>query len=370
MKLRHLIILLVFFAVLALMVMRIAGNKVENKKHTPPPATKKYVHVVKVVLDSIPIVVTGNGRVSSAHKINITSEVQGMLLKGNVPLKAGEKFSKGQLLFSINSDEAELLLKARKSNYLNLIATSLPDIRIDYSDNFDAWKNFFQTIEVDNKLPELPLIKSGQEKVFLASRNILGEYYSIKSDEARLAKYNFYAPFNGSIMKVNAEEGTVVNPGTSVAEIIKENDLEIEIPIDESNINLVKIGAEVILSNQQTKWIGKVVRIGNYVNETSQSIPIYIEINAKDKLLNGMYLTANIKCGYIEGAFELPRRALTKDNMVYSVAKDSLLQKVSVSVVTVYNETVVVKNIEENTTVVVDPVTELEEKIKINPIRE
>ena len=116
-------------------------------------------------------------------------------------------------MYRINDAEARLNLQARKSQFLNLIASSLPDFKIDFTEDYPAWQTYFESIEIDKSLNSLPEITTNKVKTFLATKNILGEYYSIKSGEENLRKYYLYAPYDGSIVNVNLETGTVVNPG-------------------------------------------------------------------------------------------------------------------------------------------------------------
>jgi hypothetical protein len=129
-------------------------------------------------------------------EVNLSSEVPGRIVAVGVPLKVGQRFKKGDLLIQIYDTDARMDLQAKKSQFLNKLAQSLPDIRIDYNGRFDAWMNFFNAIDLEKDLPALPEITTGKEKVFLASRNILGDYYSIKSSEVRLAKLSSQASWN------------------------------------------------------------------------------------------------------------------------------------------------------------------------------
>src|SRR5690606_2202940 len=116
---------------------------------------------------------------ASSRNITLTSEAQGVLQLGGFELKPGGTFSQGQLLFKVNDNEAQLALKARKSIYLNLVASVLADVKIDFPDSYSSWQNFLEKIDVQLSLPELPEIKTSKERTFLASRNVLSEYYTI-----------------------------------------------------------------------------------------------------------------------------------------------------------------------------------------------
>ena len=91
---------------------------------------------VKEVKNSVsPINLPVDGRINSKNKIDIYSEVQGIVnLNGNV-FKEGKTFKKNDKILSIKSDEFSTSVKQARSELQNLIASILPDIKIDFNKN-------------------------------------------------------------------------------------------------------------------------------------------------------------------------------------------------------------------------------------------
>ena len=196
-----------------------------------------------------------SGRVIPGKIINISSEVQGVLESG-ISLKKGSKFKKGDLLFKLRDTDIKLMLAAKKSAYLSLIAQNLPDIATDFSQEFDKWNNFFNGINVDQPLDDFPSFNTTREKNFIISRNILAEYLSIKSDEFKLSKYFQFAPFTGSIVESYTDKGAIVNPGSPVIQIMRSDELEIEIPIPLKYMDNIKLGTKVnLFDNSKTFYL-------------------------------------------------------------------------------------------------------------------
>ena len=373
MKKRQLIILSVSALALLLIVWRLASGKGDDKKEKENTnENKKFVKTHTIQNDTVEIRINGFGRVSSSRNITLTAEVQGVLISTGFELKPGETFSQGQLLYKINDREAQLALKARKSAFLNIMASSLADIKVDFPESASKWTAFLDNINLDNTLPELPEIKSSKEKTFLASRNVLTEYFNIKGDEERLKKYNVYAPFNGSVVDVTSEIGGIVNPGTPIATIIKTVSLEVAIPVNTSDISLVKIGNNVALFSQDKtiSFEGKVSRIAQNINTNTQSIDVFISIesNEKGKLFNGMYLEASIYAGNVYDADEIPRRSLLNDGRVF-IVQDSILLKKELTIVKKNKNTVIVRDLTDNDMVVIEPVPGAVDSIVVTPIK-
>ncbi len=307
------------------------ANLKELPNQKPPVVSANYVRVSEVQYENIETEIVAFGRVTSSHSLNIIAEVGGRLLPGQVAFKPGENFRKGQVLFRIYDAEARLTLQSRKSEFLNQIVSILPDMKIDFNDNYEAWQQYFDQIEIDKPLQEFPEPKSTKEKTFLATRNILRDFYSIRSSEENLRKYTIYAPYDGSITAVNLEVGTIVNPGSNIASIIRTDELELEVPVEVKNIKWIVEGVPVMVMSEDEgrSWQGIIERIGDYVDPTSQSINVYISLDASQNpgLYDGLYLKAIIEGSTLENALEVPRRTLMNDNQVFVVENGTLKAK-------------------------------------------
>ena len=328
----------------------------------------KFVNTEIVTIDTIPFTIYGSGRVISSSNINVTSEVQGKL-SSNIKLKKGAEFSKGQLLFRVQDSDARMLLIARKSNYLNLVSNALPDLKIDFNSVFTKWESFFNSIKVDSPLPELPNFNTNKEKNFIVSRSILAEYYNIKSDEERLKKYIINAPFDGSVLEAFTDEGAIVNPGTPIVNIIRKGDMEIEIPVNPKYLGKISKGLSVIFNENGNSYKGTVSRIGKFVNQRTQNISVFAKLPTHNKnLLNGMYLEAKIFCKGFENVVAIPRKAIFGDNIIYTVSKDSLLIPRKIIVKSIQKNSVIASGLENNSRIVVDPVINAKDSMKVAPI--
>ena len=115
-------------------------------------------------------------------------------------INEGTEFNKGDIICQIKNDDFRLLLRSKKSRFLSLLSNNLVDIKIDYNTEYPKWLNYFNSIDINKTLPNLPEMKN--EKQFIINRLILADFEAIKSDEVRLNKYFIKAPFDGIITKV------------------------------------------------------------------------------------------------------------------------------------------------------------------------
>ncbi|MDH5381090.1 MAG: HlyD family efflux transporter periplasmic adaptor subunit [Cyclobacteriaceae bacterium] len=334
----------------------VLGSMAEPPKKSQPKAVAKFVKTVPVKYSDTETQITAYGRVRTAQSLDMIAEVSGRMMQGAVSLKEGQAFRKGTLLFRIDDEESRLNLQSQKSNFLKDLASILPDIKVDYPTEFDVWQNYFSSIQIEKSLPELPDYNSDKIKTFLATRNILSTYYSIKSQESRLKKHNFYAPFSGNIYSINLQSGSFVNPGSNIGKLIRSDKLELKVDVGASEISWIELGSKAgIYSENETEWIGTVSRIGEFVNQNTQSIDVFISIDANDHpLYDGQFLRAIMPTRNISNSMLIPRSIIFNRDEVF-VVEDTVLRVEKIKIFKVNEETVVMGGLTPGTDLVIEP---------------
>ena len=330
----------------------ILGNYFVDKNQRPKPKYKKTIKTVfvqDVENKDIPIILSANGNLVAKNKIDIFSEVQGVLQPSNKSFKPGTKYSKGEILLSINSDEFTASLQSQKSNLFNLITSILPDIRLDYTPEFKKWDSHLHSFDMNKSVPKLPVFLSDKEKYFVSGRGILTAYYNVKNLEVRLSKYKIKAPFSGVVTETLVSSGTLVRSGQKLGEFIDTSIYEMEVSINAEFADLLKVGNAVALSNlnKSKKYTGKVVRVNGKIDQVSQTINAYIDVKHSD-LKEGMFLEANLVAKSELDAIEISRKLLVDNTAVYIVKNDSILSLINVNPVYFGAEVVVVKGLKNN----------------------
>lgn len=338
------------------------------QKEAPPVRrsieARRYVRVQPVKYSKIPAAVTEEGRLSSIAEIDIVAEAAGRIEPGGVALKKGASFSKGDVLFVVYPDEAILALKARKSKYQNILAGIIPDLVIDYPEAEKAFTDFFSAISVDKPLPPMPQITENNLKIFLASRNVISEYYSIQSDELQLQRRTVRAPFSGTYTDVYMEQGAYINTGGRVARAIQTDNLEMEVPVVQTDAAWIKLGdpVKVVSANRSLTWDGTVIRKSEFVDESFQRQSIFIRIKpaSNQALMAGEYLTAIFPVRPIDNVMEIPRNSVFNTNEVFTV-RQGRLTKEQIDVVKVNQSTLIFRGIPEGDTLVVQQLINVSE---------
>ena len=124
MKLRQIIIITVAVTIIggAVGLSKFLGEQKEPPEKKEVKEFKKYVKTEVVNYANLKTQVVGYGRVQTAESLELIAEVPGKMTRAGLPLKEGQRFPKGVLLYTIDDTEAGLNLQAQKSNFLRDLA--------------------------------------------------------------------------------------------------------------------------------------------------------------------------------------------------------------------------------------------------------
>jgi len=305
----------------------------------------KIVDAVVVQPADVQPVITAYGKVTSAQPVQLISEVSGELQQGTVPFQPAQSFKKGDLLLTIDKRQAKLTLNSQKSDFLNALASVLPDIKVDFPDKYKIWDDYFSSASFDKPLAKLPAVNDKKLKLYLSRSNVFKLYFSIKNSEIILDKHDFYAPFNGTIISANLRIGSTARSGTNLGEIINLDALEVEVPLPAEDAAFIDRTKPITLysSELDRSWQGFISRVGETIDQRTQSIPAYISMKDADNLPNGVFLSSAIAGSKIENAVLVPRQALYSERYVYLIKNNKLYYQ-EIDIVRKQEESVIVNS--------------------------
>lgn len=337
------------------------SNYLKNSKKIPKQRivkTEKTVFVKQIKNGDVAVEISANGNLTAKNKVAIYSEVQGVLKPTGKDFRVGVSYRKGQTLLKINSQEFYASIQSQRSSLQNLIASIMPDLKLDYPDSFEKWNSYLKNYDLNKPVENLPKPTSDKEKYFITGKNIYTTFYNLKNLEARLEKYNLKAPFNGILTETLVTNGTLVRAGQKMGEFIDISVFELTLSISASFVDVLQIGKIVTLQNlEKTKtWTGKVSRINGRIDQASQTVQVFIQVKGKD-LREGMYLEANVPVKTTTNAIEINRKLLVKNKFLYVVNKNNTLDLVEISPVHFNENSVIIKGLNNGTQLVSKPIT-------------
>ena len=335
--------------IVVLLVTYFISNLIINKETESYNNNTNIIHSVRTIEienSSNPISVKVNGRLSSKYKVDLFSEVQGILNDNYKDFKVGQSYKKGESIIKINSKEFLATVKQNRSQLQNMIASVLPDIKLDFKSNYENWELYFKSFDVEKNTKSLPKSLSDKEKFYLVGKGLMAQYFKIKNLEERLSKYTISAPYDGTLIEAYSTEGSLVLPGQKLGTYINTNVFELELAIPSKYGNKLETGKEVLFrSTFNTEHTGKIIRVNKSIDNNSQSIRLFVEFKSK-KLKDGMYSEVNIPLGNIDDSFSLSRSLLINDSFIYYIKDNMTIGIFNVNPIFYDDETVIVKGLE------------------------
>lgn len=354
----------------------VIGFQLLSKQKTDPPrkpsipASRLTVSTMEVHHGPTSIPIPLQGRLAAYDRVDLFVEVNGLASQGAHPLKEGIRFKDGEILLQLDDREARLALQGQRAALLTSLAQLLPDIKIEFPDRFGDWQSYVEKLDPEKKVAPLPEPTSHREKLFLASRGIQTQYYTIRSAEERLTKYRLIAPFDGVLTAVDVQRGTLIRPGQRIGQFLRLGGYELESSVSISDLGFIRIGQKVTMESEDNgnRYTGIVRRIGDQVDASTQMVPIYIEVGGAG-LKEGMFLSGEIVGGITDDVVSLPKDLILNGREIWQI-RDSSLVKVPIDVLRTGRTTAVVKGLKEGALVVRDRKPGMIEGQQVNWITE
>ncbi|MGD1805519.1 efflux RND transporter periplasmic adaptor subunit [Dapis sp. BLCC M126] len=188
-------------------------------------------------------------------------------------------------------------------------------------------------------------VSSARAEVESALSNIDSARANVSSDEARLeerqtqlAQTLMKAPANGIIAERIARVGDVTSSNKMLFSIIKDNQLELQLEVPETQLPQVKIGTKVKISSDadsRIKMSGIVREIAPLVNEKTREATVKIDLPNSNLLRPGMFLRAIITTATNQG-LKIPAKAVLPQadgqSIVYVLQNNNQVKAVPVEI--------------------------------------
>ncbi len=329
-----------------------ALSNAEDEKPKPADDFVLTVKTKSAELTAIPYNIEVTGTLQAKDKIELFSEVQGVLLPNSTAFKIGNYFLKGQNLIRIDNGEHLAQLKSSRSDLINQLAIMLPDMELDYPKAYKKWETYLKSIDINATVPKLPTPKTNAEKLFVSGKSIYKTYYSIKNLEERLSKYFIRAPFSGVVTESNVNTGTLVRSGQKLGEFIDNSGFELQLSVPASEYQFLKENTKVSVTtiDESQTFTGILSRINGKIDQSTQSLTIVVELKDK-QLKDGQYLKAKLIGKPLPNVLAIDNALVLENNTIY-IVKDNKLQLQSIKIINYQGSTAIVEGIENGTVIV------------------
>jgi membrane fusion protein (multidrug efflux system) len=149
-----------------------------------------------------------------------------------------------------------------------------------------------------------------------------------REDEARLAKSEIRAPFDGVAGLRHVSEGAYVPAGTDIARLEKIDQLKLDFRVPETYLAQLRGGLAVsaaVDAFPQSSFSGKIYAIEPAVDEQTRTVLVRARVGNPDlKLRPGMFARVSLTLGVRENAVWIPEEAIVprgQDSLVFRVVE-------------------------------------------------
>ena len=321
------------------------------------------------VLREITEIVTANGKIQPEIELKISSDVSGEIIEMKV--KEGDRVKKGDLLCRIKPDIYESSMekmnaavnssKAGMQNAYALVAqakATLANIESVYNRNKKLYEQ--KAISLQEYEGSLAQFETAKANVKAAEESAKGSEFNIKSAEASLREANtnltktyIYAPVDGTVSKLNKEQGervvgTATMEGTEIMRLANLNEMEVSVDVNENDIVRVHLKDFALIEVDaygDRKFNGVVTEIANSANTntglsaeqvTNFTVKIRIIQESYKDLITpenpapfrpGMSAAVDIQTKTVKNALSVPILAVTTRIDSSKLAKETSTEK-------------------------------------------
>ena len=252
------------------------------------------VYVVKPTNLSDEVAATGS--VLADESVVIKSELSGKITSLNI--REGQPVRKGQLLFSINADEAQAGIRKQEYNI----------------------KLFRDQERRQRTLLDKEYISAQEYEQ--ANNQLLTAQSDLQALRATLDRAFVKAPFDGVLGLTTATVGTYVSPGTEITTLSRVRPVKIDFAVPGRFANNVRVGDVVSVTDEATnkKYDAKVYAIDPQIDPVSRTQPVRARYaNTNNELRPGAFVKVNLQLGESTDALQVPTEAVIPEASGYSV---------------------------------------------------
>ena len=274
---------------------------------------KKMVSTEKVQRRSIVESVSASGKIQPEVEVKISPDVSGEIVE--LTVKEGDHVTKGQVLAKILPDiyqssveRSAAAVNSSKASYSSAQArlaqanSQLTKAKINYDRNKKLYAdklisaNEFETIESSYEVAKAE-VDAAQEGVKSAEFGIQSSQASLKESQDNLKKTTILAPVDGTIAKLNKEQGervvgTSMMEGTEIMRLANLNEMEVSVDVNENDIMRVSVGDSADIEVDAylgKKFKGVVTEVANSANTIGTNVDQVTNFTVKVRILRESY---------------------------------------------------------------------------------
>ncbi len=344
-------IMVVMVLIVSLVGFVLFNNKAAMEKKAKVEVLTSFpVSVISVIKQPLTEELSQIGTIVSKNDVTVVSEISGKVTA--VMVAQGTSVQKGSPLLKIEDAIPEANFVAAQANYEKA------------QKDYDSYKTLYaKGLISESDLDSARLAFKSADAQYIASQR---QYHNSV----------ITSPITGVVTSRPVNVGTMMNPGTVVANVIDNSSFKVELNIGEKDVFRLKAGDRVIVTTDAypgAKITGHVKSISDKA-DGAHNYPIEITIpdSKQYPLKSGMFGTVRFNLGS-QSVLTIPRNAIIgsiKAPQVFVIRDGVALSQNIVTGTQNENEVAVIQGLNEGDQVVVSGQNNLRDKMKVTVMKE
>ncbi|MCW8826883.1 MAG: efflux RND transporter periplasmic adaptor subunit [Gammaproteobacteria bacterium] len=328
-----------------MVVIQLVGHfKPEAKKQTAKSAPSISVETVELRPQSYRVILDSHGKIEPRTSGVLAAQVSGQIISTSPEFYEGGFFEKGDLLLTIDPRDYNVQVE--------IADAELAEMRVGYEEQQALaeqaqkdWINLGRKGKASDFALRKPQLEAARLKIDSAKAKLKQAKLAVERTQIR-------APYRGRILSKSVSVGDVISSSTKLAEIYAIDQLEIRLPLKNSELSFIdlperdfagesqkrlapKVTIENSLGGDNQHWEAAVVRTAGAIDDKSQQLFVtaqiddpYGEKNQNRRPLKiGQFVAARIEGRTLENAIIIPNSAIYQGSYLYLIEGDVLQRR-------------------------------------------
>ncbi len=279
----------------------------------------KVNHVVEIRTDGV---------VESLRETSLATEVQGRVVEISPNLKRGGQVKKGEVLVKLDAaDYRSALAMSEVSAAEASLALEQERARVEQA-QLD-WNKLGKGEPLNALVLRAPYLKAVEARFDSANQQV-------QKARRDLERTEILAPFDAGVRSAKVEVGAVVAPGSAVAELYSNGNIEVRLPLSLEDFGFLSrdaggnIQGNVVLKGtigiEDYEWAATPVRVDPEIDRKTLSASVIVKVLASNDSEFplppiGLFVDARMEGKTLDNVVEMPRRALLDGQRVIVVGE-------------------------------------------------
>lgn len=301
----------------------------EAKKKEIRPAVELMVvsktdHEVEIRTDGV---------VESLRETSLATEVQGRVVDISPNFKKGGRVKKGEVLVKLDAADYQSTLAAAEVSAAEA-ALALEQERARVEQAQLDWDKLGKGEPRNPLVLRAPYLKAAETRLDSAKQQV---------EKARrdLERTEIAAPFDAGVRSANVEVGAVVAPGSMIAELYSNGEIEVRVPLsledfgflnrDESGNIQGNVSLKGRIGIKDYEWKAEPVRVDPEIDRKTLSANVVVKVlGSEDPEFPlppvGLFVDVRLAGKRLTNIVEMPRRGLLDGHFVIIVGENDQIQ--------------------------------------------